>query len=169
MWKNVYGMHSLNFSNFWFQSLMLIKNFCLLPTSENICRAPLALVWYTSSDGSQYSKCIWSLLYCGWLCGEHSWNYEGKGLPAREKNCKWLSTETSTMDGLFRNTGWSIWYCPILNIDCGIFSQISKQVFWVILITNFDTFCYLKSDFWYSKKIFCPKIMIIRRLPPMKK
>ena len=69
----------------------------------------------------------------------------------------------------FKNTGWSIWYCPILNIDCGIFLQISKQVFWVILITNFDTFCYLKSDFWYSKKIFCPKIMIILRVPPMKK
>ena len=67
------------------------------------------------------------------------------------------------------STGWSIWYCPILNEDCGNFSQISKRVFWVILITNFDTFCYLKSDFWYSKKIFCPKIMIILRVPPMKK
>ena len=66
-------------------------------------------------------------------------------------------------------TGWSIWYCPILNEDCGNFSQISKRVFWVILITNFDTFCYLKSDFWYSKKIFWPKIMIILRVPHMKK
>ena len=69
----------------------------------------------------------------------------------------------------FWSTGWSIWYCPILNVDCGIFSEISKQVFWVILITNFDTFCYLKSDFWYSKKIFWAQNHDNSKGPPYEK
>ena len=48
-------------------------------------------------------------------------------------------------------TGWSIWYCPILDHYCRIFSLISKQVFLVLSIPNFDPFCFMKSDFWYSR------------------
>ena len=48
-------------------------------------------------------------------------------------------------------TGWSIWYCPILDHYCCIFSLISKQVFLVLSIRNFCPFWYLKSDFWYSR------------------
>ena len=48
-------------------------------------------------------------------------------------------------------TGWSIWYCPILDHYCHIFSLISKQVFLVLSIRNFGPFCFMKSDFWYSR------------------
>ena len=51
-------------------------------------------------------------------------------------------------------TGSSICECPILDNNCANFSQVSKYFFWVLLIRKNCTFCFLKSDFWYSKKKF---------------
>ena len=70
-------------------------------------------------------------------------------------NVQWsssISDVLSPRNQIFEYRVTNLKYCPILHHYCGIFSQLRKWVFWVLLVIgNFDPLCYLKSDFSYLR------------------